>query len=344
MVDFYSYAYAEDPIVAGIIPESGNAFGWALPSSPERSAGLWFNTTATLGCGDASTAPSEILSCMRTKNASSILAAFPTFSGTNGILGGYGPTADGVRVFADTQSRTPAKIPTLIGSTNYEAGLFRVQFALRGQYLPDAAWDAVNLQAFTCPTGARANASIKADIPTWRYRYFGDFPNLRISAQSGAYHVSEIPVLFNTAPSQPPATAEQISIGKYMRGAWAAFAKNPSTGLDAYGWPRYDPTQDTLIRLAYDNVTGTNLINPRRYDADCSLININSTDDSVIPVLPNAGASITPTGTGGATPSQTGGAGGSPASTTTPKPANAGGRVEVGVWVVMLSVLMTLLL
>jgi hypothetical protein len=164
---------------------------------------------------------------------------------------------------------------------------------------------------------------------------------LQVSEDSGAYHVSEIPMLFNTAPNSPiPATTEQIAIGKYMRGAWAAFAKNPTSGLTAYGWPRYDPAHDTLIRIAYNNLTGTNVINPKRYDADCGLVNVSSTDDSVIPVLPDSGASITPTGTGSAAPNQTGGS--TPSSTSTNVPASAAGRVEVGVWVVMMSVLMAL--
>jgi len=117
---------------------------------------------------------------MRKPNATAILSAFPQLSGAAGILGGYGPTVDGVKVFANTSTRPAPKIPMLIGSTNYEVGLFRVQFALAGQFLSNAAWDFFNLQAFTCPTGARANASIAADVPTWRYRYFGVFPNLRV--------------------------------------------------------------------------------------------------------------------------------------------------------------------
>lgn len=139
-------------------------------------------------------------------------------------------------------------------------------------------------------------------------------------------------MIFNTAPSSIPATEEQISIGKYIRGAWAAFAKDPTNGLTAYGWPRYDPSQDTLIRIAYENITGPNLINPRRYDADCPLVNVSSTDDSVeIPTLPDAGATITPTGTG--SPSQTGGpssTGSAPSGTATP---GLGVKMSSSVWV-----------
>lgn len=180
-IDLYSYAWADDPIVAGIIPESGNAWGWALPSTKARAAPFWFNVTETLGCGNASSDPEEVLSCMRTKNSTAVLNAAPVSTGTAAFVGGFGPTADDEVVFANVSDRTPARIPVLIGNTNYEAGLFRLQFALDGTLYPDRFWDALNLQAFTCPTGLRANTSIKNDIPVWRYRYFGDFPNLRVS-------------------------------------------------------------------------------------------------------------------------------------------------------------------
>jgi cholinesterase len=153
-------------------------------------------------------------------------------------------------------------------------------------------------------------------------------------------------MLFNTAPLVPAATEEQISIGDYMRGAWAAFAKDPQKGLETYGWPKYDVTKDTLVRLAFDNITGPNLINPRRYDADCMFVNVSSTDYSgEIPTLPDLGATITPTGTSsGTAPSQTGSATtteSAPASTTTP---SSGSRLGASVWVGLGAVLVAWLL
>lgn len=56
-----------------------------------------------------------------------------------------------------------------------------------------------------------------------------------------------------------------------MRGAWAAFAKDPVHGLESYGggWQRYDPNGQTLIRLAYNNQTGANLALGTTYDVEC---------------------------------------------------------------------------
>lgn len=338
-IDFYSYAWNSDPIAAGFVPESGNVFGWGLPNSKATGAAAWYNVTATLGCGNSSSDPASVLACMRTKNSSEILNAVPSTSGTAGILGYFGPTVDDTVVFANYSQRTPAKLPMLVGNNNYEGGLFRTNFALAGIFYPDVFWDDFNLQEFTCPTGVRANASVAAGIPIWRYRYHGVFPNLAVSTEAGTWHAAEIPILFNIMPAYPPPTAAEINIANYMRGAWAAFAKDPTQGLTKYGWPVYNPSQDTLIRLAYDNITGPNLINPYRYDADCVFVNISSTDNTYFPVLPDLGASVTPTGTGTGTGTvsatvvasntATGTSSGTAAPSATSSAKSGGGKVEI---------------
>ena len=121
-----------------------------------------------------------------------------------------------------------------------------------------------------------------------------------------------------------------------MRGGWAAFAKDPEKGLLNYGWPLYNTSQDTLVRLAYDNVTGPNLINPYRYDADCVFVNIHSTNSSSSPQLPNLGSSVTPTGTSSATAtgaSKTNGTSTGTAATTLATGGAVGMHMGVGAWV-----------
>ncbi|CZT01075.1 related to acetylcholinesterase precursor [Rhynchosporium agropyri] len=308
-VDLYSYAWTKDPIVAGLIPESGNVIGWGLQRSKDVSAKAWYNVSATLGCGDAASNSTAVLECMRGKNYTDVLNAIPQTAGSASLVGPFGPTVDGEVVFSNHEytSRTPAKVPMLIGSNNYEAGLFRAQFALGGFFYSEDFWNVFNLQGFTCPTGIRANLSVAAGIPTWRYRYMGVFPNLAITDDAQAYHFAEVPMIFNTAPDYPDPTREQVSIGKYMRGAWAAFAKDPQRGLTKYGWPQYNIGQDTLVRLAYNNITGPNLINPRRYDADCAFVNASSSDATIkLPILPDGGANVTPTAPPGSKPTGNG--------------------------------------
>ncbi|TAQ90369.1 hypothetical protein B7494_g1320 [Chlorociboria aeruginascens] len=283
-VDLYSYAWIEDPIVAGFIPESGTAFSFGLPFSVDKSSALWYNVSSTLDCGGESSDASSVLSCMRQKNYTDILKAIPLASGVNAEIGAFGPTVDDTVVFANYTAQSEQgkfiQKPMLIGSNNYEASLFIINLALENYYYSDVFWDAFNLQEFTCPAGIRANASVENRIPIWRYRYFGIFPDINLYLGAGSYHTAEILLLFDTLPSTPAATEAEISIANYMRGAWTAFAKDPVNGLTNYGggWPQYDPSQDTLVRLAYDNVTGTNLASPDVYDRYCYLVNTSNTN------------------------------------------------------------------
>jgi hypothetical protein len=66
-----------------------------------------------------------------------------------------------------------------------------------------------------------------------------------------------------------------------MRGAWAAFAKDPIKGLPSYdGWPNYNPNGTTLIRLAYGSnplngngsVAGFAVGPSLAYDEDCQSV------------------------------------------------------------------------
>lgn len=361
-VDFYTYAWAKDPIVAGAIAESGNAFGWGLPNSKVMAATAWFNVSVTLGCGDNTTDSARVLACMQKQNYTDILKAVPNPSGTAGILGLFGPTVDDTVVFANYTTVTPAKVPMLIGNNNYEGGLFRTEFAVDGIFFSDAFWDDFNLQEFTCPAGIRANVSWAAGTPIWRYRYFGVFPDLAISSEAGTWHASEIPIIFDTTPVTPGPTTDEISIANYMRGAWTTFAKDPAKGLSTYGegWPTYDPTKDTLIRLAYNNVTGTNAASPYIYDAYCSFVDVHSTNTSAVPSInpsipptsvqtsssttaggssstgsatgagTSATASVTGTGAGA-----TGSATGIGASATASTQSGLGSRAGMSVWVMI---------
>jgi cholinesterase len=331
-VDAYSYAWASDPIASGFIPESGTVFSWGLPNSKTAAATAWFTVSATLGCGDASSDAATVLSCMRKQPYTTLLNSVPALTGTASILGAFGPTVDDTVVFSNYSQRTPAKVPMLVGNNNYEGGLFRTEFALQGLFFPDVFWTDFNLQEFTCPAGIRANASVSAGNPTWRYRYFGVFPDLAVSSEAGTWHAAELPILFDTMPATPGPTQAEISIANYMRGAWAAFAKDPKNGLSNYGWPTYNTSRDTLIRLAYNNVTGPNVINPYRYDADCVFFKVSSTNSSIAPQLPDLGANVTPTPTSpSSSAGPTGTATGTGAAATTSK--SAGRRLEVGGWV-----------
>ena len=268
-VDHYAYAYASDPIVSGLIMESGAAgFGRPLPPN---NAKAWYNVSDTLGCGTkATTNSSQILLCLQKKDVKDLYAAIKSNK--------FQPTVDDITGFADYPSLSKAgkfaQLPLLIGNDDFEAGAFIPVSALYGETHTHEYWVNFSNSEFACPVGVRANVSVCHGLPIWRYRWFGNFPNTRLitNPDSGAWLISEVPFIWNTLPAGPgipPDTAEEISIRKYTQGAWAAFAKSPTDGLTKYGWPQFSPFEPTLIRLAYQNVTGTNLALSGIYDEVC---------------------------------------------------------------------------
>lgn len=189
-VDLYSYAWTADPIAHAFIPMSGTATGFGLPTNLTANAN-WFNATAAAGCGGAEDDREKVYECMLSRTAEEIALHIPPNTVANSSAGlPFGPVVDEQLVFSNYTGRTPVAAPLLTGSTNDESGLFRMM----APQVSDGTWQSVNDLAFTCPAAMRAAESLRHGNPTWRYRYFGVFPNLILSTQpeSGAWHTSEV--------------------------------------------------------------------------------------------------------------------------------------------------------
>ncbi|KAL1955878.1 hypothetical protein VTO42DRAFT_8036 [Malbranchea cinnamomea] len=267
-VDLWAYAYADDPIVEGLIAQSG-----AVPSS---SAGIgkpgssWYEASEKLGCGGESAGDSTI-ECMRSKSVDELLSVTSSF-GSIGEGVSFFPQADNVTVFSDYEERGEsgnfAHIPLLNGNNDHEQGFFK----LFNPDIPDSLLRLVGL-TFTC--GSRSASNYRADngVPVWRYRYYGEFPNTRLFDGSGAYHSSEIFTLFGTA--EPVTgfenTPEQEAFGDNIRHAWSTFARDPVNGLAELGWPKWQTWTRSLVQLGYNNNPEASFTYGVIHDAACRL-------------------------------------------------------------------------
>lgn len=292
-VDILLHAYPDDPLVKGAILQSGSAttFEALGPPSAQGAATHWSRTAANLSCADDNNNDDDaaVLSCMRGKPAADLLAAqFPAAASVPGrgsaqtaTRGGFVPTVDGVTVFGDyaTGARRVAPVPILIGTTDNEGGLAQAlglanagidivigDGTATGTDREDAVYD--------CPSARRAEKARAGGWPVWRYRFFGSFPNTQLLAEveSGAWHGSEVGVLFGTNQVVEPNTAEEDAVGALMRGMWAAFAKDPAGGLNGFmgGVSRYSADNDSLIRLGYENKADLTFAGGDSYDGDCA--------------------------------------------------------------------------
>ncbi|KAF2672425.1 alpha/beta-hydrolase [Microthyrium microscopicum] len=102
-VDMYSFAYAKDPIVYGLIAESGLASNPATPTVNASSG--WFQASQKLGCGGEE-AGEKTMPCMRTKKWEDILDSIERRGVTPNLgAGGFGPSYDGISVMPDYNKR-----------------------------------------------------------------------------------------------------------------------------------------------------------------------------------------------------------------------------------------------
>lgn len=274
-IDTHSYAYPDDLIASGLIMQSGTTSIGTFTA--KTSAESWHTVTSALGCGDNTTAPATQMACMRTQPTASITAAIPLVNQPYGSAF-FWPTIDEKLVFSDYPARLAAgnfaKLPLLIGNTDYEAGYHRSIASVFDQYLSDAEWDGFNLVTFTCPAASRAAGSVAAGQPTFRYRYFGDFPELALTTypSSRVYHASEVLPVFDTVEAGDggaEVSGDLVRLGIYLRGMMGMFARDPAEGLVKYGWPKYGLEGETLVRLGWENGVGPNPGAAGVYDAGC---------------------------------------------------------------------------
>ncbi|KAF1949170.1 alpha/beta-hydrolase [Byssothecium circinans] len=237
-VDKYAYAYPDDPIVKGFIVQSGAASGlsWNDPR------GTNFTYVAS-----------------QQADARAIIEVYNKYSAsTNGGKPlSFQPAPDDFTNFSNYTDRQIrglfAKLPTLFTQTDNE-GSSLVPFNPEGPN--QAAVDAVTRNIATCPGAEGALARRTYDVPVWRVRYFGEWPNSNPYPWLHAYHSSEMPLVFGTLDLLGPDTPAEIATSKYMQSAWGSFAWDPESGLDALSWPKYDPDAATLVKLGFGNSTG----------------------------------------------------------------------------------------
>ncbi|GAB7354517.1 hypothetical protein MBLNU459_g4983t2 [Dothideomycetes sp. NU459] len=285
-VDYYSYMHVQDPIVSGYISHSGNAF-----SFPTNNISLaeknWHNASAILGCGSVG----DVLACMRNQSWQDIKAAAtqvkpPKSTNQARSQPAFQPTVDSETVFtseeyaARLRAGNFSKLPYMFGNNDNEAGYYKIAAYAQGTILSDAAWTAFNQEDFTCPNTFEAFHRRANGVPTWLFRYFGDWDNLRLYPTSGAYHGSDLDMIFGTSEdvSGLPESANELRTQKYMMHAWATFAENPVSGLKKLGWPKYERNGKTLVQLALNESAAPVFGSPGAFDAPCADLDLSYWD------------------------------------------------------------------
>ncbi|KAK7924415.1 hypothetical protein PG985_006469 [Apiospora marii] len=268
-VGYFAYAHYSDPIVSGLIADSGAAS--MLLKMPHSG----FSTLAAMvGCGggggDPGKDPEAELTCMQAVNAKVLEDTLST----NAIS--FTPVADNVTAFANTTERLArgliAPLPLITGSNANEGaafGAFNESGLSPGQYENGFA-------VIGCPVSAEAQrrAGSQLGLATYRYEYAGNFSNISPLPWIGATHSAELPLLFGTHYEyRGNSTAFEWDVSGGMQALWLAFANDPSQDPrdDARGvtWPKYQPGTETMALFA-EGYQVVQFVGGDRVDRHCS--------------------------------------------------------------------------
>jgi acetylcholinesterase len=244
-VDYYNYAYAHDPIISSLIMDSGTAF---IPVGTNDQNHTSFSTVAAhFKC--PTTPPQAELDCLRQIPQQDI-EAFLAAPGNASLS--FNPVVDNRTKFANytTQSleRNFTLLPAIIG-TNTNEGVPFLPYPTTPEGRPNQATaNTLTLNILLCPADYTTKLRYQAGAKTYRYLYAGNFSNIAPKAWEGAYHSSELPLLFGTSGIvRGESTNFEKALSERMQDLWVAFASDAQGGLEREGWEEYKPGGDAVV-------------------------------------------------------------------------------------------------
>jgi carboxylesterase type B len=153
----------------------------------------------------------------------------------------------------------------IIGDNTNEGAGF-VSFTSNG---PGAAALASATKIISCPVGKETKNRNLGDLPTYRYQYAGNFSNISPLPWFGAYHSSELPLLFGTHDEyRSRSTKFEWEVSYAMEALWLSFAEDPTRGparvavgdalanpnqKNYFSWPEFKQGGEDMLLFAKDN-------------------------------------------------------------------------------------------
>jgi acetylcholinesterase len=256
-VDYYNHAYAHDPIISGLIMDSGTAF---IPIGTNDTTHSSFSIVAQhFNCPTAnSSSAAEELNCLKKVKQEDIENFLQSYqnAGTSPSLS-FNTVVDGRTKFANYTQHTLSKdftlLPAIIG-TNTNEGVAFTPFTTSLQGPNQTAANALTLRVLLCPADVTTSLRYEVGAKTYRYLYAGNFSNIAPRSWEGAYHSSELPLIFGTSGiARGTDTALETTLSERMQDLWLAFASNPENGLEKEGWEEYRPGGSAVV-LGEDGV------------------------------------------------------------------------------------------
>ena len=277
--DAYNYAYPDDPIVSGIICDSGSS---DRPGGTDVGQTNFTSFAAHFNCSGPT-----MLACMRNVSATDIIDYLAEYqdSGTLPAIS-FVAIADNVTAFSNYTERLIAgnysKVPAIYGFNDID-GTTLISMPTVWKYLvplnstiaieetlppPNNTAAVIEFTSSQhCPVVATSDFRTQGGRITYRYQYQGNWTNISPLDWMGAYHSSELPMIFGTnGDFRGPSTQFEKDTSRKMQDLWLAFANDPAHGVEKLGWAN--------VTSGYVNAFGANnqtarLISAATLDAPC---------------------------------------------------------------------------
>ncbi|KIX99695.1 uncharacterized protein Z520_04330 [Fonsecaea multimorphosa CBS 102226] len=246
--DYYNFAYYKDPIARGFFMQSGTALS-STANSDVHGTNFTF-VARNLGCDFPNNKTAE-LECMRRVPVSQIenfVGQYQDNSSTTNTHQApiaFTPIADEDVVFSNYTARyragQVARVPAIISNTANE-------YASLAPYPLNNLTAGPNPQAVLAGTlntvcGISNSSLYRNDlnISTFRYVYGGNFSNINPLWWMGAYHASDLAMMFGTYGIRPGAVSRlETETSAAMQDYVLAFVKDPTNGPRSVNWTAYD--------------------------------------------------------------------------------------------------------
>jgi acetylcholinesterase len=264
--DIHAYAYYEDPIAQSYWMESGTAFS-GIPDQDYIYSNFSY-VARNVGCDfpDGDDAAAAELDCMRQVPFALII----NFIGQYGDQGktpalNFNLVSDDSTVFTNYTARSEAgliaKVPAIISTTANEMSTlvpWPVANLTEGPYQPFVT--ALDVSRAVC---ASLNSTVyrnQVGAPVFRFQHAGVFPNLNYYSWLGAYHASDLPIIFGTyhlLDLVANTTQFEVDVSESMQDYVLAFAADPYHGPQKLGWNPLvatEPQSGDYIRFGADGI------------------------------------------------------------------------------------------
>lgn len=258
-----SIGWPEDPIVTGFIQDSGAVEGQGVHTVYTDTTHSNFTFLANqLGCTGNATSQVECMSTYPQADIESFIQYWTDAAREPALV--FQSYNDNVNTFANYTaaylSGHYAKLPKILGHNLVSFCAFlaaepRLTTALKqidgastaalqsgppNIVGPTAEDELAATLHVRCDMVAEAQIRESLGLTSYRFEYSGNFSNLSPLPFMGAYHSSELPMIFGTyADVGGAGTPFQKATSEAMQDLWLEFAKDPENGLANAGWPKY---------------------------------------------------------------------------------------------------------